>query len=83
MNYDNYLENEREFFESSETPDRVWAIMDIDNQDWKLFNDRHDAEEYYYSLSDLMENVDFGYTYDGRFTSRWSDNVNEFYPVRL
>lgn len=88
MNYDQYLENQREFFEGSESAERLWVVVyhNLDGSvgDWSHpISDKYNAETEYWRAHDAGENVEFGYTYEGRFTSRWSDNVNEFNPVRL
>jgi len=81
----NYLSREQFNHEDSLTyPDRLWVVMYNDDQNWSNpITDKHEAEQEYWRAKDSGENVEIGYTYEGRFTSRWSDNINEFNSVRL
>lgn len=86
MNYDEYLENDRELFESTLTPpDKLWLVMDDDNEIHTPYNDKYEAEQLYWSMKDVGENVRIGYIWDGSITGSmpYKEVERNFKEVRI
>lgn len=67
-------------------PERLYVVMYIDEnvENWSdPVADRYEAEQIYWSAKDAGENVSFGYTYKGRFNSRYANNIKEFREVKI
>lgn len=63
-----YLERDRELSEGGESWDKIWVVMDYDNETPVPCEDRYSAEQYYWSLKDQSIDVKLGYAYEGSFT---------------
>lgn len=85
MNYDEYLENDRELFESTlMPPDRLWLVLYPSLKLWSTpTEDRHEAEQTYYSALDNQEEAILGYVYDITGSMPYKEVERNFKEVRI